>query len=375
MTFRIPLARPFIGPGEIAAASEALGSGWLVRGPRVEALEKAVAGLAGVDHAVAFSSGTAALWAAMRCLGVGPGDEVVVPALTFPAPAAAAVFNGAAPVFADVDPGTFNIDPRDVGRRMTDRTRVLVAVDQFGMPARAPELERIAKRHGAVLLVDAACSLGSRLEGRPCGSFGEASALSFHPRKVVTTGEGGMVLTGHYGMARSLRAVRNHGIDDSGRFEAPGLNLRMGEVQAAVGVVQVGKLEEMVARRRELARVYAGLLPPEIRLQEVERDAEPNWQTLAAVLPEAAGEAGRDRFVEILRGQGIEAGPASHCVPALPAYSAFARDPEDFPNALRVARLGVALPLHHSLGIGEVEEVARAAAMAIREIGAAGGRP
>ena len=157
MSFRIPLARPCTGPEEIEAAAAVIRSGRLVRGPRVEAFEKAVAEWAGVDHAVAFSSGTTALLAALRCLGVGPGDEVVVPALTFPAPAAAVVWSGAAPVFADVDPRNLDVDPADAARRTTKRTRVVIAVDQFGMPAPAVELEKIARRRGALLLVDAAC--------------------------------------------------------------------------------------------------------------------------------------------------------------------------------------------------------------------------
>lgn len=355
---RIPLARPCTGADEAEAAAAVLVSGRLVCGPRVEAFEASVAAAVGVRHAVAFSSGTSALWAALRCLGLGQGDEVIVPALTFPATAGAAVMNGATPVLADVDPGSFNIDPAEFGRRITSRTRIVVAVDQFGAPADYPAMEGILRRHPSITLVeDAACSLGSSLDGTMCGRFGEAAILSFHPRKVVTTGEGGAVVTDHEGLASSLRALRSHGQDPQGRFVAPGMNLRMGEMAAAVGEVQMRKLERLVARRRALAGIYERLLPGSMRMQRPAPTAGVNHQTLAAILPEGAD---RDRFIASMRERGMEVGVASYCLAALPAYG-YCGDPADYPAAMRVHALGVALPLYPDMSEGDVEEVAAAA--------------
>jgi perosamine synthetase len=368
--FRIPLARPSLGTQEAEAAASVLESGRLVCGPRVLAFERLVGRLVGVPHTTAFSSGTAALWAALRCLDVGPGDEVVVPALTFPATAAAVIFNGATPVPADVDPDSFNLDPRDLPLRIGKKTKAVVAVDQFGVPADYPAIESILEHHQDVVLVeDAACSLGSTLEGRACGSFGEAAVVSFHPRKIVTTGEGGMVLTDHEGMASSLRSLRSHGQDADGAFVLPGLNLRMSEMAGAVGCVQMDRLGGLVDKRRSIAEEYRRLLPRALKLQAIGPSVEMNWQTLAALLPEPLGERGRDRFVEAMRERSIEVSVASFCLPLLPAYRGHARDPEDYPGALRVHRLGVALPLYPDMELGHVGEVAAAASEVLDTMG------
>lgn len=367
--YRIPLARPCLGKEETEAASSVLGSGRLVCGPRVGAFEDLVRERLGAAHAVAFSSGTAALWAALRCIDVGPGDDVIVPALTFPATAEAVIFNGARPVPADVDPGTFNLDPREVARRLTGKTKAVVAVDQFGLPADYPGIEHVLSRHsGTTLVEDAACSLGSSLDGKPCGTFGEASVLSFHPRKIVTTGEGGMVLTGHDGLAGSLRALRSHGQDPDGNFTLPGLNLRMGEMAGAVGEAQMARLGGFLARRRALAEAYVSALPPGITIQAAPPTAETNFQTLAALLPEDLGPAGRDRFVESMRARSIEVAIASFCLAALPAYRGWTGDPGDHPCAMRVHHTGIALPLYPEMTDDEVQEVCAAVREVLEEV-------
>ncbi|MBW2262008.1 MAG: DegT/DnrJ/EryC1/StrS family aminotransferase [Deltaproteobacteria bacterium] len=362
---RIPLARPSLGSEEVEAVSAVLDSGRLVSGPRVEAFEKAVREKVGAPHAVAFHSGTAALWATLRCLDVGPGDEVIVPALTFPATAEAVIFNGAVPVPADVDPDSFNLDHRDVALRMTGRTKAVIAVDQFGVPADYPSIESVLERHPDVTLVeDGACSLGSSLDSRPCGTFGEAAILSFHPRKIVTTGEGGMVLTDHDGLAGSLRSLRSHGQDASGAFSLPGLNLRMGEMEGALGQVQMGRLDDLIGRRRALAEVYERHLPGGVTLQKIAPTADVNWQTLAALLPAGTGVRARDAFLEAMRSRSIEVGIASFALPALPAYRDFSRDPAEYPGAMRVHESGIALPLFPDMRVEDVEEVAAA----VREV-------
>ncbi len=367
---RIPLARPSLGSQEAEAVSAVLESGRLVSGPRVGEFERAVRSRLGVPHAVAFHSGTAALWAALRCLGIGPGDEVIVPALTFPATAEAVIFNGAVPVPADVDPDTFNLDHRDLALRLTGRTKAVVAVDQFGVPADYPAITSVLDRHPGVTLVeDGACALGSSLDSRPCGAFGEAAILSFHPRKIVTTGEGGMVLTDHDGLAGSLRALRSHGQDAEGAFSLPGLNLRMGEMEGALGVVQMGRLDDLVDRRRVLAEAYREHLPGSVTLQRIPPTAQVNWQTLAALLPEGTDERARDAFLGAMAARSIEAGIASFALPVLPAYRDLSREPAEYPGAMRVHAAGVALPMYPDMKVEDVREVAAA----VREILEGGG--
>jgi dTDP-4-amino-4,6-dideoxygalactose transaminase len=356
---RIPLARPCLGSEESEAVARVLDSGRLVSGPRVQAFEEAVREKVGMPHAVAFHSGTGALWAALRCLGVGPGDEVIVPALTFPATAEAVIFNGALPVPADVDHDTFNLDHRDLALRLTSRTRAVIAVDQFGVPADYPAISSVLERHpGVVLVEDGACSLGSSLDGKACGTFGEAAILSFHPRKIVTTGEGGMVLTDHDGLAGSLRSLRSHGQD--GDFALPGLNLRMGEMEGAIGVVQMGRLGDVIERRRTLVQAYVKHLPGRVTLQRVAPTAQVNWQTLAALLPEGTDARARDEVIEAMAARSIEVGIASYALPALPAYRDFSRDPSGYPASMRVHAAGIALPLYPDMEVEQVREVSDA---------------
>ncbi len=357
----VKLARPDMGRAEADAVSGVLGSGRLVCGPVVQEFERAVSGRLGIRHAVAMSSGTAALWAALRCLDLRPGDEVIVPALTFPATAAAVIFNGATPVFADVSHGTFDIDPGELPRRFTPRTRLVVAVDQFGLPADYPAIERELARHpGARLVTDSACALGSVLDNKPCGTFGEASVLSFHPRKIITTGEGGMVLTDHAGLADALRRLRSHGVDGAGAYVEPGLNLRMAETAGAMGLAQLGRLDAFIERRTELASVYRAHLPAGVTMQSVPPTARPNWQTLAVLLAEGTTAGGRDRVISGLARRGIEATVASYCLAALPAYAPYAPALGELGEAMAVHERGLALPMHTLLTDGDVRRVCAA---------------
>ncbi|HUT78673.1 MAG TPA: aminotransferase class I/II-fold pyridoxal phosphate-dependent enzyme, partial [Polyangia bacterium] len=230
---RIKLADPGITADDERAVIETLGSGRLVSGPRVAAFEEALARRAERKHAVAVSSGTAALHIAMEALGVTGGSTVIVPALTFPSPAVAAARLGARVRVCDVEPDTMNLSARTLEPVLDDEVSLVIAIDQFGVPAPFPEIAAVTATRGVPVLVDAACSLGSSFGGKPCGSFGAAAIFSFHPRKVVTTGEGGALLTDDGAVRDRARLLRNIGME-GGDLLALGLNLRLSELGAAL---------------------------------------------------------------------------------------------------------------------------------------------
>ncbi len=354
---RIKLDDPGIDPSDKAAAIAVLETGQLVNGSRGRKFERKLQHTTGRRHGTVVSSGTAALLAAMRAFGIGPGSTVVVPAFTFPAPASVAGFLGAAVRLCDVDPKTFCVSPATLEPHLDDSVSLVVAVDQFGVPAPVPDLERLLNPRGIPLLVDAACSLGSTLNGEPCGSLGSAATLSFHPRKVITTGEGGAVLTDYEQVASRVKWVVNHGIE-AGEFASYGLNLRMSEVAAAIGSSQIKRLDMIVKRRRLLARRYFSL---PLQFQEAPDGAMVNYQTLAAVLPDQLGAAERADLISTLRKKGIEANIASYCIGAVPALSRkFNVAPDATPAAHDLHHRGIALPLHQGLGESHIDEVAGA---------------
>jgi perosamine synthetase len=263
----LPYGRQTIDDDDVAAVVEVLGSDWLTTGPKVREFEAAVAAAAGAADAVAVSSGTAALHAAMAALRIGPGDEVIVPPLTFAASANCVLYQGGTPVFADVDPDTLLLDPEAAARSVTPRTRAIVAVDYAGQTCDYDALRALAEANGLALVADACHSLGARDRGRPAGSLAALSTFSFHPVKHVTTAEGGAVAVDDPELARRLRSFRNHGITTDHRERAVqgawfyeqvelGFNYRLSDLQCALGLSQLGKLERFVARRRELAARY-----------------------------------------------------------------------------------------------------------------------
>lgn len=263
----IPYGRQSIDDEDVQAVVEVLRSDWLTTGPAVERFEQAIADFTGARHAVAVSSGTAALHAAVHALGIGPGDEVIVPPITFVATANAVVFQGGTPVFADVDPGTLLLDPAEVERKITPRTRAVIAVDYARQPCDYDRLHAITDRYGLALVADACHSLGATYKGRPAGTLADLTAFSFHPVKHIATGEGGMITTDEPKLARSMRQFRNHGISSDHRqraqagawfyeMEELGCNYRLSDIHCALGISQLRKLPEWLARRREIAAAY-----------------------------------------------------------------------------------------------------------------------
>jgi len=347
----IRLAKPWIGDDEQRAVAAVLESGQLVQGALVEHFEQAVAALVGRRHGVAVSSGTAALQLALRALQIGPGDEVLCPALSWPSPAHAIRTAGAKVGFVDVDPDEWNSSGAAFRAARNGKTSAAIMIDQFGNPARADE---IREGLGALPIIeDAACALGSRFLDGPCGSLGKISCLSFHPRKIVTTGEGGLCLTDDDDLAEQLRMLRNHG-QLRGEFVVAAGNFRMTEIGAALGLAQLQRLPEILARRRELAKLYQDALGDELEIQKTPAGAESNYQTFGVVLPQ-----GQDRkaVLEKLRDRGVEAGLLSFAIHKL---GSFAGSGASLPIAEHLAARGLALPLYPQMRNNEVGEVVKA---------------
>lgn len=263
----LPYGRQSVDEEDIAAVVEVLRSDWLTTGPAVERFERAFAEFTGARHAVAVSNGTAALHASMAALGIGPGDEVIVPAITFVASANCVVYQGGTPIFADLDPGTLLIDPAEVERKITPRTRAVIAVDYAGQPCDYEALRALARRHGLALVADACHALGASEQGRPVGALTDLSTFSLHPVKPITSGEGGVVTTDDEALAARVRQFRGHGITGDFRareregawayeMTALGHNLRLSDLQCALGLSQLRKLPGWVRRRQELAARY-----------------------------------------------------------------------------------------------------------------------
>jgi perosamine synthetase len=355
----IPLSRSVLGTEEATAVADVLESGRLVQGPRVAQFEEAVAQRTGRKHAIATCNGTAALRIALEALLIGPGDRVLVPDLTWPSPAHAVLDLRATPVLVDVDSDEWNITPASL-KKLPPQTlrslRAAIVIDQFGMPARVRELEALLP--GVPILVDSACSLGSHTGSEACGSLGVISCLSFHPRKVVTTGEGGMCLTDDPELAECLRELRNHGQAAPGVFGRASGNYRMSEIAAAVGTVQLSRLSSMVEARAELAARYTRDLGGLVKLQRPAAGARPNFQTFGLLLPEGHD---REQTLEAMRALDIEAGKLSYALHTLPQFVSEAHEARElgqsFPHSTALAERGIALPLYPGLSASDQARV------------------
>jgi perosamine synthetase len=355
----IRLTRPETG-GAAEAIASVLKDGFLVQGRQVERFESLVAGYVGRAHAVAASSGTSALQAALWALNIGPGDEVVVPDFTFPATANAVVACGAAPVLADIDLATFNVDVSSVEACLSPRTRAIMPVDLFGLACDLKSVGDLAARRGLFLVEDSACALGSAFLGRKCGSFGNASIISFHPRKIVTTGEGGMVLTDDPALADRVRMLRNHGIDVSPEhrgFVVAGLNLRMNEIEACLGLAQMGDIDGLVERRRAVARLYDRLLAG---FPEIAAPVEPSgcFHTYQAYVVLVDPRVDRDRLIAALAAEGIETAIGTYAIHLQPYYRKRpGASPAGLAQSSHAFRHSLALPIYPSMGEDLVEAV------------------
>ena len=341
---------------------EVLRSGRLSLGPMIERFEELIAERVGAPYAAAVSSGTAGLHLLCRIAGVGPGDEVITSPFSFVASANCFVLEGATPVFADIDPRTLNLDPIAVEAAVTERTKAIVAVDIFGYPCELDELRALAERHGLVLIDDACEALGASYKGAPLGSHGTSAAFAFYPNKQVATGEGGVVTTHSEEEWRLLRSLRNQGRSyEAGRwFHHPnlGLNYRWTDLQAAVGVAQLEKLDEILALRRQAAERYNGLLADAERVETPLADDEDHvrsWFVYVVLLDEVID---RTRVVAELAANGIECGEYLPCIHLQP----YMRERFGFgeglcPIAEDVTRRTLALPFFPRLEREDQERV------------------
>jgi len=359
----IKLARPEIGAAEIDAVARVLETGMLVEGVNVAAFETAVGRYTGARHAIAVSSGTAALHLALVAVGVGPGDEVIVPGFTFPASANVIELAGAVPVLVDIDLATFNLDPAALERLVTPRTRAIMPVHLFGQSAEMDVVAAVARAHGLKVVEDAACALGARYRGRACGALSDAGCFSFHPRKVITTGEGGMVLTDDDAVAARIRALRNHGYYvDGGGFLEPGFNYRMTDFQGAVGVAQMSRLDGLVERRRELARLYDRVLADlDVVRPSAPPHVDPVWQAYVVLLPE---QVDRAAVTDDLRARGVETTFGTYSLGAIPRFASHGA----VPRSTEAWRRSLSLPLHPRMADEDVASVAEALAASLREV-------
>ena len=316
---KIPIARPFFGPPEEEAVLAVLRSGWVSQGPRVAEFEQAFAEYVGAAHAVAVSSCTTALHLALLAVGIKPGDEVICPSLSFIATANAIAYTGATPVFADIDPVTYNLDAACVESSITARTKAILLVHQIGLPCAIDEIQAIANRHELVLIEDAACAIGSEYQGQRIGKpHTSVACFSFHPRKILTTAEGGMLTTNDADLAARVRKLRQHAmtVSDLARhhstrtlieaYDEVGFNYRMTDLQAAIGLVQLQRLDQMLAKRRELAHRYTQVLSqlPWLLPPHEPSDRRHNFQSYMVRLTKDAPLT-RDQLMQELLDHGV----------------------------------------------------------------------
>ncbi len=370
----IQIAEPSLGDEEWQALREPLQSGWLTQGPVVGRFEKKFAQMHELPHALAVTSCTTGLHLALAAAGIGPGDEVIVPSFTWVATANAALYCGATPVLVDVDPLTNNIDVSKVRAKLTSKTRAIVPVHLFGLPADMDAIRSIVGPD-VFVLEDAACAAGARYKGRPVGAIGDAASFSFHPRKSVTTGEGGMVTTANAKLAEKMQVLRNHGASVSEEirhlgpkpyllpdFEEMGFNYRMTDLQAALGLVQLDKLDRFIDERARWAKWYAEKLADVawLRCPTEPQGGRHAWQSFVLFVDAQKAPMPRNQMMERLLANGVSTRPGTHAIHTLGFYAkryGIAR--EDFPGALQCAEQTMAIPFHNKMTPEDYEWVVK----------------
>ena len=365
----IPIAKPFIGDEEIEAVIKVLRSGMLAQGEEVKLFEQEFAEYIGVKHAIAVANGTAALDLALKALGIGPGNEVITTPFTFIATANAVLFQEARPIFADIDPRTYNLDPNSVLEKITNKTKAIIVVHLYGQPADMKAFREIAEDYKLLIIEDAAQAHGAEFEGRKVGSMGDVGIFSFYPTKNMTTGEGGMITTNNDQVARKARLLRDHGQTRKYFHEILGWNLRMTNIAAALGRVQLRRLDKLNRIREENAekltkglQVVRGITPPYVdpRVKHV-------WHQYV-IRVEPGFPLSRDELAEFLRSKGI--GTAVHYpipVHRQPLYRKLGYPQDDCPNAIEASRRVLSLPVHPHLSDDDIKYIIDAVKEASRQ--------
>lgn len=356
----VNITEPSFDESEIEMLRECLGSKWVTQGPMTSRFEGLLAQAHGVEHALACTSATAALHLSALALELKPGDEVLVPAFTWITSANCAEYVGAKAVFVDIDPATYNLDPVKLAAAITPRTRAIVAVHLFGLAAPMNEIMALADKHGLAVIEDAACAIGTTYLGKPVGGIGDLGCFSFHPRKVVTTGEGGAVTTNQAALADRVRSLRNHGATGApdpalephgpwtmGTFDNLGYNLRLSDIQAAVGVAQMAKMQRLVAdRQRSAGRYLASLADAKDLILPVGGDTAGHTYQSFVVRVSEGGRRRRNAIMAALALRGMQTRPGTHAVHRLGYYrNKYGIDPAAFPFSCEAEDTTITLPI------------------------------
>ncbi|WP_271255171.1 DegT/DnrJ/EryC1/StrS family aminotransferase [Pseudanabaena sp. Chao 1811] len=372
---KIAISLPSTGDDEWQAVREPLKTGWLTQGPKVAAFEKAFAKRHQVKHALATTSCTTGLHLILAAAGIGAGDEVIIPAFTWVSTANVVLYCGATPVFVDVSPVTNNINTEDLVKRITPKTKAVIAVHLFGLCADIPYIRSVLPPE-VLLVEDCACAAGASLNGIHAGGLGDAGAFSFHPRKSITTGEGGMVTTNNDALAETANILRNHGasISEEQRhtgsspyllpeFNLLGFNYRMTDIQGAVGLVQLGKLDRFIAERQQWAEFYREQLYDIswLRLPCFPTNGNHAWQAFVTYVDPDRAPVSRNQIMEQLQSKGIATRPGTHAVHMLGYYrDLLGLKPDDFPGAKQCNDNTMAIPLHNRMTAEDYEYVVKA---------------
>ncbi|MBL7810787.1 MAG: DegT/DnrJ/EryC1/StrS family aminotransferase [Bacteroidetes bacterium] len=367
----IPLFIPDIQEQDILAATAVMRSGMLVQGPNVAELEAAFCKLTGARHAVAVSNGTATLHLILHALGIGPGDEVIIPAFSYVATANVVELVGAKPVFVDVQPDTWNIDPAGIEAVIHSNTKAIIPVHEFGLSADLDPIRMICNKHNLFCIEDAACAAGATYNRVPLGKDSYAASFSLHPRKAITSGEGGMILTSDAELAARLRIFRNHGIEmQNGKMEfvEAGFNYRMTDFQAALVLSQTHRLFDQIQQKSKLAEVYAQCLNQEyFQLPSTPAFTSHTWQTFH-IIPRQ--KVNRDMLFSEAKNANIGLSYGAQCIPDVQYYKQKYKLPVQdlYPNAFNAFHQGIALPMYASLTVSQAEFVANTLNTIIQKI-------
>lgn len=360
----IPLASPDIREEDIEEVVKVLRTGNLVQGKSVYEFEQKVCNYLGVSNCIAVTNGTATMHLTLKALGIREGDEVIVPALSYIATANVVELVGGTPVFVDTDPFSFNIDVKQIEGRITTRTKAVIAVHEFGLAADILAIKKICDDHGVILIEDAACALGAMEQGKYAGSIGLAGSFSFHPRKAITSGEGGAIVTNNKKLANELRSLRNHGIDagraDTMDFVMAGFNCRMTDFQAALLVSQFKRLEDILQTKQQIAdRYLSEIKNTKVVLPRVPETKRHSWQTFYVLLDESLDQKA---CIARMKEMGIGTNYGAQCIPAQSYYLQKYKlnSQQEYPNAFRAYTQGLAIPLYEKLSDAQIDQIIKA---------------
>jgi len=357
----IPLASPDIQTDDIKALTDVLLTGMLVQGVNVSSLEKNISAFIKNEHLVAVSNGTATMHLALIALGIGKGDEVIVPAFSYIATANVVELVGATPIFVDIDLSTFNIDVSKIETAITPKTKAIIPVHEFGLACDIQKVMALSKKHNLYVIEDAACALGAKQGEQFAGTFGDFGSFSLHPRKAISSGEGGLLAVKTEANANKIRILRNHGmetVDGKMEFVLPGFNYRMTDFQAALVNSQLNRLQHILDYKQQLAAVYLKEIKnPAVRLPHIPGDRNHTWQTFHIILDKRID---RDKAIEKLRVAQIGTNYGAQCMPAQKYFQNKYKLNCDqlFPNAMLAYKQGLAIPIYEKLSMNDISYIA-----------------